>query len=1176
MPGVLPDMNATESAVSSPADATNRRRSGRTVKQPVLYQEDPNISISTNGVAKRKRAQRVDEEGQNTEEDDENGASSDDGEPGEDELRANKKKAKKGPRKPAAKRVKTAQSEAVTLAMRPAPNGVKKSSKSKPEKQRARVSMSGSDGTGLYGKVATAFITCVAKMPSAEVFLHGGSTDDVAANWIEGYKLHNANAMTDLVNFVLKCTGCDAQLEVHDIEDPDNAPNKLTDLQEEYQRQKIVDYPLISRAKSPFSRAILEDFLESLIQTAHASGILHDDVVFIENIMVWITAMSSSVIRPFRHTATVALTAIATAFCNIVKELANNIATTTRQKDGEAKRKSVNKGRVTALKDKIEENETKKQGAQGWMLDIFDTVFVHRYRDVDPRIRVDCAAALGTWILTCPDVFFEGAYLRYLGWLLSDHQKDVRSEVIKQLLKLYEDSENLGRLRAFTERFRTRLVEIAAQDAEPTVRALAVELLDEIREMGLLEPNDIDSIGRLIFDSEVRVRKAIAPFFAANVDDSYEAVVEELGGEEGLEEAVGEEPENDNDSPHRSWLKFKCTAELLDSYDLEDSPDNTPAPGVESVIHWGNAETRYTMAAQVVYEGVEEVRDWEMLSGYLLYDISTASTRRSTTDPLDTFKQRCQLTEKQEKLLLEVLYVAAKTKLTEAMSPEATRKGKRSKAQVEEAREIQESTALHLVQLLPRLLRKFGANPAAASAVLRLGRILDLEVFQELRQDSTEFDSLLDDINKQFLSHADRNVLAEASGTLLHASTFEDLEEVTESKLQDLWEKTTATLRQNVRAKVPQMKTIASTVHRILRLANISDPTDAFLNESQLTIKSKAPAPLKIIYLLIRLINEYASVEDPDADAIIVNAANSLLAFYMWTVRSIQEKAANNEAPNEVPGRTETVSALTQLISDREKLDVARLSAIGTLLEIHTLFATFRHAQVEDEDLASTLAALAEEISPQAQESVLSSFVAAERQFARKIRRPLEEAADDELPDDPEGESDEQEDEDADEAEKLRRRQEVLLAEKRLCELAGKMVLAIVSRVLDATGENKGRIRKRLIRNRTKLGPNFRDVLAYLEEPKAKRSHKAKGKAAAAAAPAGNSKAATSAKSAEIVHDEDDDEGVQELEEDGEEDLRRRELVDDLPEDEEVNGEKVVADEGGGGEEDAEDEIMGD
>ena len=146
-------MDTSKPVASSPAeDATNRRRSGRTVKQPVLYQEDPNISTPTNGAPpKRKRAQRVDTGNQN-EEDETGNENSDDGVLSDEEVLELKKKAKKAPRKPATKRVKTAQTDGLTLAIRPAVNGVKKPSKPKPKKPRAKVTMpGGAEGTGLYG-----------------------------------------------------------------------------------------------------------------------------------------------------------------------------------------------------------------------------------------------------------------------------------------------------------------------------------------------------------------------------------------------------------------------------------------------------------------------------------------------------------------------------------------------------------------------------------------------------------------------------------------------------------------------------------------------------------------------------------------------------------------------------------------------------------------------------------------------------------------------------------------------------------------------------------------------------------------------------------------------------------------------------------------------------------------
>ena len=56
---------------------------------------------------------------------------------------------------------------------------------------------------------------------------------------------------------------------------------------------------------------------------------------------------------------------------------------------------------------------------------------------------------------------------------------------------------------------------------------------------------------------------------------------------------------------------------------------------------------------------------------------------------------------------------------------------------------------------------------------------MKLDVFQELRQ-STAYASLLEEINRQFLTRADESALKEASAAILHAKSFEELDEVTE------------------------------------------------------------------------------------------------------------------------------------------------------------------------------------------------------------------------------------------------------------------------------------------------------------------------------------------------------------------------------------------------------------
>jgi len=132
-------------------DPSNRRKSGRTRQQPVLLQQDPNLSQVSNGnSAKRKRAELRggDLDELSADELDEE-SSSDESDPDEEELKERRRKTKKAPPKPAAKKPKTGSATTTTLAVRPAVNGLKTASK--PKKPSARPVKNAADGgTGLY------------------------------------------------------------------------------------------------------------------------------------------------------------------------------------------------------------------------------------------------------------------------------------------------------------------------------------------------------------------------------------------------------------------------------------------------------------------------------------------------------------------------------------------------------------------------------------------------------------------------------------------------------------------------------------------------------------------------------------------------------------------------------------------------------------------------------------------------------------------------------------------------------------------------------------------------------------------------------------------------------------------------------------------------------------------
>jgi hypothetical protein len=74
---------------------------------------------------------------------------------------------------------------------------------------------------------------------TADIFGSGDSADDVATQWYGRYQANDALAVTELVNCILQCAGCDQQVTEDDIRDPDNCHNRLADLQSIYEEVRM-------------------------------------------------------------------------------------------------------------------------------------------------------------------------------------------------------------------------------------------------------------------------------------------------------------------------------------------------------------------------------------------------------------------------------------------------------------------------------------------------------------------------------------------------------------------------------------------------------------------------------------------------------------------------------------------------------------------------------------------------------------------------------------------------------------------------------------------------------------------------------------------------------------------------------------------------------------------------
>ncbi|KAF3053951.1 hypothetical protein E8E11_011960 [Didymella keratinophila] len=1112
---------------SEAGDATSsssRRKSGRVTKKPEKFTP----GATPTGTSKRKRGDDndsgIDADSATSEEEDE----SSEGEPDEEELRERRRKSKgKAPAKrPAQKKAKT-NGKSVTLAMRPATGAPKKSSR--PRKAPVRKSILAGDETeGLY----------------VDVFASGDRLEDVAARWVARFNEHEAKAVAEIVNFVLRAAGCSLRIDEDDIADPDNAPSRVAELQDEYQAQDVTEYPLIAKAKDGGGQAFrqaLHRFFLTLVQSIAQSGLMYENQELLENIAVWIGAMSSSANRPFRHTATVAALAITTALATLASEIVENTAKKMRQSESEAKKSRVNKARVSAANQEVEDYNAKLELVDGALNDWFSLVYVHRYRDVDHHIRVDCVSALTDWIIAYPDKFFDGSHLRYLGWVLSDPNAPTRVEVLHQLARLFKDKDKLAGLKTFTERFRPRVVEIATQDAENHVRASAVDLLDILREAGFLEPDDIDAVGKLIFDADAKVRRAVVGFFAENVNAAYEGIVDDMGGQEALDEALGSpDDEEEYQNPRLEWLKLKCLVDQLLAYDEDENELPTQ---IERISHTSaelglataGVESRFSLAAQALYEAIPEIRSWEVLAGYLLYD-HTQTAQNGGDDAEAMLRQNCQLEEKHETALLDILNAVVRLRLQRLA--DATTDRKKTKAQRENDQEEQAEMARKLTLLIPDLLKKFGALPEAAALCLRLERELSLDVFEELRQ-NTALTALLDDINKQFLTHHNELVLIEAVGSMLHAQENEELKEIIHLKIQALWDDLINTFDALRRGK--DFSARGSLEHNILvgvsnivlKISQLSKVSNAAILElivapaNSRGKSKKANIDSPPITSILQIVDRGITSDDLDAesneaeDLLVRHAISVLLTYFVWKCKECMDHVeADTSMPDDdltalVERRDTCVTSLMAIIENRKGADEVRLEAANLILDIYNMFRSLKvkKAQLKqrtpkkpqsrasrggDDDASDDWEALAQEIDTPTVKLLMQILTAQENNLAKLANKRLEEPDVDDDPIDPDDEP-ESDDEDSENTRTQEDKQvRLLIAEERLCQYGGRIVQAYLVGSLGTDGSEV--VKKRLERNKAKLTTTWKEVVGHLDAQKfVKKPKKAPAKPTAKA-----------------------------------------------------------------------------
>ncbi|KAI0943593.1 hypothetical protein AcW1_002723 [Taiwanofungus camphoratus] len=872
----------------------------------------------------------------------------------EEDFRAPKVKPKvpaKGKRKakgpPPAKKARTTK---VPTAPKPAAKNVA----SKPRKPAARKAKQVAVDASEFDAEKVAKDTKIAgDNPLFNAIMNpAAALQSTAEDFLESLLRTPGPSQAELINCILRACGCNDSVDADEVVDYDGVVDALDNFTEGLKKDDSPIYPLTSKLPvfKKFRKS-LSEFLERLIASSAELGSLYTSDLM-PTLQTWIVAMSSSQLRSFRHTATVIALEVETALCDVAAAVEKEAEIVSRQREGERKRKAAaNKGKggtpsEKQMEAKAAEVRERRAKLAEFLKEFVDGVFVHRYRDLDPSIRAECVKAMGLWFKKYPAHFLDGAYLRYVGWVLSDAHTAVRLEAVRALALAYDQTAYIGAaaLQHFTERFKPRLVEMAVGDTELSVRVAVVHVLQAIDGHGLLEDEQRERLCLLVFDEEARVRKAVSGF----VRGVWEECVEER--------LVGKKPSKRD----KQRAQVKALGMLMVNWgraldnkagdpDTEDEDAGTVGEGsskrgrtkdIASLVgpdHKG----RIALAVEALWNEIESISDWETLLDVLLLDHSASGEDSSSqghgeSNGKDTgVDEAWRLEEAEEAALLEMLIaVLRKAKADVA----GAKKG--------EDEVVSSDITRALIKGLPRLFVKHQTDENRMADVLLIPQLMNLDMYLEMRM-MTAYTSLWEDVTKQFLSHSSQLVLANTVATIRHMMDATSLSNTNSTKILELEDELSTSLRDAIAGRdeievasftEDEVLSLGAICARLATLVGIRDMT-AWMEEDEGGKQSSA-------WDIVSAIGERGRLGYKEEELMVDRALHLLTLHIIWKARGLTAAEVDlsaEESRYQENLREQRESLLEKLLefavgTQSNTAEGVRRAAFQNLMHLHILF----------------------------------------------------------------------------------------------------------------------------------------------------------------------------------------------------------------------------------------------
>ncbi|KAJ3681089.1 hypothetical protein LUZ60_015578 [Juncus effusus] len=560
---------------------------------------------------------------------------------------------------------------------------------------------------------------------------NGKLINHAVKRWVELYETDPKSAMVDLLMMLFEACGAKYHLDVETLDDTDVDDVVISLVQSA--KNGLVEDNYNSKQKDLKNfKENLGAFWEDLVLECQ-NGPLFDTVLF-DTCMGYVIAISCSPPRVYRQVATLIGLQLVTSFISAAKTLTAQRETTQRQLNAEKKKRSDGP-RVDSLIKRLSTTHERITGLEEMMRKLFEGLFMHRYRDIDPDIRMSCIKALGVWIVSYPSLFLQDSYLKYLGWTLNDKSALVRKTSVLALQSLYEIDDNIPSLGLFTERFCNRMIEMA-DDIDISVAVSAIGLLKLLLRHQLLTDEELGPLYDLLIDEPPMIRRAIGELvfdhlIAQNVKSS----------QSGSKEGDGESSEVHIGRLLQILREFSDDP-VLSSYVIDD-----------------------------IWDDMKAAKDWKCIIAMLLND-----------DP------ESELSEMDGTNLVRLLSASAKKAVGEKIVPATdNRKQYLNKAQKEALENSRKEITAAMLKSYPYLLQKFISDKAKVSPLIDMLSLLKLEMYSFKRQEQN-FRAVIDLIYDAFFKHGDKASLRSCIKSIVFCSTEgqADLQDYTLSKLNDL------------------------------------------------------------------------------------------------------------------------------------------------------------------------------------------------------------------------------------------------------------------------------------------------------------------------------------------------------------------------------------------------------